>query len=249
MSDIWGDLTFCLQDANINFPNFSAWLCYLHINLSREAFELAATVCWRIWYFRNVELFEGLKCVKNDIVGWSTNFLDEYRRASICEAHSGTHRAAASKWSPPPAEIIKINFDAGFPRGKKYFQVAMVARNHNNQCVWWSIRKLQGRPKIADGEARAALHAMIVAIDRGWRKIMIEVDSLEVINALHRGVDGMESLVAIISECLSISKTFVTCSFSFVKRDGNPLAHSLVQQNVIDMMEDSILPHNREKFI
>ncbi|XP_012838164.1 PREDICTED: uncharacterized protein LOC105958703 [Erythranthe guttata] len=167
----------------------------------------------------------------------------------MCEANSGTPRAAASKRSPPPAEIIKINFDAGFPQGKEYFQVAMVAWNHNNQCVWWSIRKLQGRPKIVDGEARAALHAMMVAIDRGWREIMTEGDSLELINALHWRVDGMESFGTIISQCLSISKTFLTYSFSFVKRDGNSLAHSLVQQNVIDMMEDYILPQYLEEFI
>ncbi|XP_012849622.1 PREDICTED: uncharacterized protein LOC105969414 [Erythranthe guttata] len=123
-----------------------------------------------------------------------------------------------------------------------FYKVAMVARDSEGRCSWWSVAKLIGRPKAVEGEARAALYAMSTAVAKGWSSVIMEGVSLQIINALRGRGFPDASYGALLDDCFFLLNSFSDCSFSFIKRQGNCVAHALAQMAVLDQLDGDVLP-------
>lgn len=93
---------------------------------------------------------------------------------------------SCASWSPPPAGFIKVNTVVGFPNSRPDSWSSMIARDSTGRCVWWGKKMIVGRPKPVDGEALAMLNGLQVAVDHGWRNVILETDRLQLINCLSR---------------------------------------------------------------
>ncbi|XP_012841869.1 PREDICTED: uncharacterized protein LOC105962131 [Erythranthe guttata] len=118
----------------------------------------------------------------------------------------------------------------------------MVARDWNGKCLWWSVMQRSGRPKVIEGEAHAILHALTKGRSRGLEEIIVESDCLPVIESLTIGNLLESTYGTFLEESLALSKSFRNCSFSFVKRNGNRLAHLLAAKVDFSCTEDDNLP-------
>lgn len=94
---------------------------------------------------------------------------------------------------------------------------SMVARDCTGKCIWWSKKRIVGRPKPANGEAMAILLGLQAAISRGWRKVIMESDCLQIITCLSNLSSSLASFGALIDACLELRVYFQTISFSFVR--------------------------------
>lgn len=145
-------------------------------------------------------------------------------------------------WQPPEADIIKVNVDVGLPDRMDFLVVSMVTHDSSRNCIWWSVKKIHGHPPPTDGEAMAVLFGIQVARSRGWRRVMIETDCYPIYAYLANGHRTLVSFGAILDSCLELCPLFSSLSFSFIKRSGNSLAHSIATADGLSCSEGTSFP-------
>ncbi|XP_012857529.1 PREDICTED: uncharacterized protein LOC105976816 [Erythranthe guttata] len=237
---LWKQAPFHLSHFDDGNP-FWSWLEYLEQTLAKEYFLLAVVVCWKVWEMRNRQL-HGEECFKlADIIGWCSVYLQTFNEAQFRPLKPPSPNLQ-EVWQPPPTGTLKVNVDAAFPLGQDYYNISLVARDCTGRCIWWKVRKLMGRVRPSDGEARAVLQALITSRNRQWQSIIVEGDCLQIMEALRNKAHSLRSYGAILEECFIEARFFSFCNFSFVKRRGNSLAHELASISVSDCSEGTILP-------
>jgi len=111
-------------------------------------------------------------------------------------------------WTAPPPGIIKINVDAALFRETNESATALVARDEFGTVLEWRSHRCRGHPLAVEVEALAVLKAVEMAIDRGWKRVMIESDNLLIIHALNRNEEDFSSVGNIVHECHSLAANF-----------------------------------------
>lgn len=145
-----------------------------------------------------------------------------------------------TSWQPPPLGVIKINTDVGLPANSSDSWISMVVRDSSGSCVWWSKKRIIGRPKPVDGEAQAILHGLNIAVVHGWRNIVVESDCKQLISCRSRPSRSLASFRAIVDACPELSSFFHSICFCFIRRSGNLLAHRLATLADIPCLEAPI---------
>ena len=132
-----------------------------------------------------------------------------------------------SSWTPPPLNWIKLNFDAAIREDKA--SVAVVAKDQKGKLIGaWTELLEQTEPLL--GEAKVAWLAIKKATDKGFKRIILEGDALNVIEPFkNKVVVSHWRIKAVLEEILFLVKYFDNVSFSFIYRDGNVTAHLLAQ--------------------
>ncbi|KAK4389862.1 hypothetical protein Sango_2323200 [Sesamum angolense] len=125
----------------------------------------------------------------------------------------------------PPPDVIKLNFD-----GVTFYQdgemgVGVVARNNLGQCVGWLSRQIHSAGTGFLAEAFAAREAVILALCRGWRSVIIEGDCAMLIYKLQTRERDLSTEGPIINDILFFISNLQSCCFNFVKCLNNFVAH------------------------
>lgn len=84
----------------------------------------------------------------------------------------------------------------------------------------------------ATAEAYAILAAMHLALTSDLKHMIFESDCEAVIRKLNRGIEkdiDISYLGSVLEEIWKISEKFDMCSFRFIPRSGNRVAHCLAQ--------------------
>ncbi|XP_012844873.1 PREDICTED: uncharacterized protein LOC105964912 [Erythranthe guttata] len=238
--EIWRSPVFC----NGNPPLSTwVWMTQLQQSLEPNTFHLAIIIMWKLWDNWNKVMHGEEGSPTSEVISWCFNYLNTYKAAQIrvTDSKENTHPAV---WKPPEHGKIKINFDVAFPKEKDYYVLANVARDWQGKCLWWHAKIIQGRPKVVEGEAHAALHAISKEHELGSSAVTLEGDNLQIMTALRERNASEASFGAIIDESLRISSLFNSCNFAFVKRSGNLLAHAIATTSDLGCIGGNVLPLN-----
>ncbi|GKC73987.1 reverse transcriptase, partial [Tanacetum coccineum] len=120
---------------------------------------------------------------------------------------------------------VKVNCDASWSKESEKVGLGFVARNHNGEVLLAGARGEYFASSPLEAEAKAILWAMSHARSRRYMNIIFESDSLCLVNAL-RSRSTLLQIANMFLHILSISLAFSSCQWSFVKREGNKVAHS-----------------------
>ena len=90
----------------------------------------------------------------------------------------------ASRWSPPPENCYKINFDATLFDQLGSAGIGVVVRDYRGEVMAALSQKIALPQSVALAEARAAHRAVTFAQEMSFFCIQVEGDCLEVIRAL-----------------------------------------------------------------
>ena len=105
----------------------------------------------------------------------------------------------------------------------------MVIRDNNGAVLASCLEKLHQAYKPEEVEALAALKAVTLACDLGFRKAILEGDSLSLIKALKSTEDSLSPIGLLVDDVKRVASSFERLVYSHVKRNGNRVAHSLVK--------------------
>ncbi|XP_012829392.1 PREDICTED: uncharacterized protein LOC105950572 [Erythranthe guttata] len=240
LKEYWAAKPFRIKQVAENL-SFWSWLELLHNLLPKEVFHLSVIACWKIWERRN-RMLQGEEGMQLEaIFPWCQAFLADYRNTEFGQL-TVTKMIQPVIWTPPPRGTLKINVDAVFPANGDYFNVSLVARHEDGLCVRWRVVRIRGRVSPAEGEAQAVRQAIITAHRFNWSSIIFEGDCLQVMDALRCGDHSLTPFGAIVDECLFLARSFISCSFSFIKKQGNQLAHALASLTASNFLEGDSLP-------
>ncbi|GJX21922.1 reverse transcriptase [Tanacetum coccineum] len=126
----------------------------------------------------------------------------------------------------PEADHIKVNYDVAWQKESGKADVGFVARDYNGDVLFSGARLDYYASSPLEAEAKPVHWAMSHALSRGYSRVTFETDSLCLVKALHNKFILLQ-IASLFSDILSHSMVFDVYSWSFVKREGNRVAHSI----------------------
>ncbi|MBA0756448.1 hypothetical protein Gogos_020650 [Gossypium gossypioides] len=137
-----------------------------------------------------------------------------------------------SKWKHPPDQFVKINFDAAYVERSSQSALGIVARNSEGK-VLLACSKIHNQAASAfAAEAITCRSATQLGIDMKWENIIIEGDSLSIIKKCRTKSHDKSLIGAYIHDIQQISLKTQKCSFEYIPRTANCLAHSIVTETM-----------------
>ncbi|GKD25663.1 reverse transcriptase [Tanacetum coccineum] len=126
----------------------------------------------------------------------------------------------------PEIDVIKVNCDAVWKKESGKAGLGFVARDYNDEVLFLGARLDSYASSPLEAEAKAVYWAMTHTLTRGYSRVIFETGSLCLVKALHNKVILLQ-IASLFSDILSHSLAFDVCSWSFVKREKNRVAHSI----------------------
>ncbi|MBA0869182.1 hypothetical protein Goshw_024265 [Gossypium schwendimanii] len=130
-------------------------------------------------------------------------------------------------WRPPKSGIIKLNFDASFENNSNFSISAVLARDSEGLIMGACTYPIVDVADAFVAKARACERALYFARDMGFRKVVVEGDSLTVIKKLKTNFTDRSILSPISQHIRVLAEAFEEVTYNFVPREVNRAAHEL----------------------
>lgn len=136
-------------------------------------------IAWLIWNQRNLLVMQNIEPNFSPIEAKARGWLEELSNVTVRPTTPPIQRRV--HWSPPVAGYYKLNFDGAIETASKNGGIGTVIRNENGDFMAAMSDCLGGVACSDHVEAIAALKAVEVALDLGLKNVMLEGDSLRII--------------------------------------------------------------------
>ncbi|KAH9750457.1 reverse transcriptase domain-containing protein [Citrus sinensis] len=226
----------CWMTSSIGFfgdgSNLLLWLEALFNRYSLEQTQLAVMICWSLWQNRNAMVWRGKTSGVQQLLNSAGHFLFQWqsvRKHQFLFSQPSPIGHGAICWEPPLAGRLKCNVDAAMFASRGYIGLGNVIRDSNGAFVAARCCSIPGRFSARDAEALGVREALSWIKQLQLSNVTIEMDSLNVYNALVTNLSGPSSFSLIIEDCRALSNSIRDVSFSFVRRSANSVAHSVAQ--------------------
>lgn len=229
-----------------NSIHFSEWwFSFPHTSQSSEDAAdmgaLFASICWFLWKARNKLHFDGLRWDSSSILEKASALCSEFKAANNSRYRRPISSGSTphSRWLLPPIGCIKFNVDGAVRRQTGIVGVGIVARDYSGIILGTTSIPFPGLFSPRSAEALAFREALVLAANKGFSSIIVEGDSLEVVQALTQDGKTFSDCGSILSDCLELLPLFSSCSFKYVKRSCNRVAHSLAKKSLLGVRSET----------
>ncbi|XP_010677766.1 uncharacterized protein LOC104893369 [Beta vulgaris subsp. vulgaris] len=221
--------------ANISASSsFKDTLYLLKGYLSQKDLAKVATTWWFIWFFRNKTIFNEESVSSRRASFAISEFFSNGSRPKPKEVAGwgghkcGPRRGPGCCWSPPPTDVVKINFD-GSKLSTGQASLGFVVRDHLGEVILAGSNALGCCTSILQAEAWGMLEAVRGSHSLNLSNVMIEGDNLKVINAVNKiwhipwEIDNINCDVG--KELLKFNSVSVKHCFREANRAADFMAH------------------------
>lgn len=193
---IWGASEWGSLLADAPSASFADRFMWFKSRGDGEEVRRFCALAWAAWYCRNKFIFEH---VDSDAVRVGCSFVKlvaDYKEYAerVFTIHQPAH-GLVSSWSPPVEGSFKLNFDAHISEVGEV-GLGVVYRDHHGNIVALGVKRVEARWEVSLAEALGARYAMELATRLGYRRVVLEGDSLIVINAVKNRLLGVSPLFA-----------------------------------------------------
>jgi ribonuclease HI len=138
-------------------------------------------------------------------------------------------RPGFSHWTAPSQAWLKVNWDAALSQKRSRIGLGAVVRDWMGRLVMASCKTQTGCPDPSTSEALSALRAVQLCKALGATMIHIEGDAKVVIDALLSDDEVRSHMGNVIEDIKEELRTVPHWKVSFVRREGNKIAHVLAK--------------------
>ncbi|XP_058202823.1 uncharacterized protein LOC131317281 [Rhododendron vialii] len=196
--------------------------------------SLAAVLMWYIWKCRNGVLFEHKLSLPWLVCKKAAEYFHEFSSANSMDTTAVilNGEGSSNSWRKPPHGMFKINVDGSWKKGQSKGGYGIVIRDSRGLFVAASIGVFPWCASSLVAEALAFRHGILLGSHLGLGSILIESDAQLMVNMLHGKVAISQEVEVIIHDIQVLSRNFHCCSYSFVRRVSNKVAHVLAGKGV-----------------
>lgn len=203
-------------------------------SLNQESLGNFLAILWKCWEAQNRFIFTSSDINFALLCEQAISFVKQYREHKmVAEAKIPKHQ---EKWRPPPAGVYKLNFDGG-RIGDSGWSWGFVLRNDVGDIILAGTKSGSGFAGPLVEEARACLFGLRCAYEWGARNIIIEGDSLGLIQLLKTRSTHDNFVGLFVNDILAYVESFDFYAWTFVKRGGNKVAHELAHLPLLGTLE------------
>jgi ribonuclease HI len=194
--------------------------------------KIIATI-YGIWYVRNLMVFQDNILPPQEISNIALSQLLEFQRlcldnkpfARTCNTGKCSNKFT---WSPPPLGALKINVDAHLSSDGRWFS-GLILRRADGSAVGAATRCHEVSNDIVLGEALAINDVLDIVEKLGVTSVIIESDCQSLVNAISKRSDIRKRWGRVVNRCNSFLFRNPNSAISWVRRDGNRVAHQLAK--------------------
>nr|GEV87726.1 reverse transcriptase [Tanacetum cinerariifolium] len=235
--DVWSNMNLIDLTDHVSEISIEDMLAMAK-NRGQRTLELMLMVMWIIWCVRNSKAHGGEEIEPNNMKESARVILEDFYQANAHpEAIVTPNIPSQVRWSPPCNGVIKINVDGGISSRNSAAGIGFVMRSHNGSVLVAGNRRVAYATSVIAIEANAIFWAIQVAIAKGFRNVILETDSNILVDVfLHN-----KELLQIRGLFLHIRRlccSFTSCSWSFVRHEGNRVAHELARRALYDNADE-----------
>ena len=130
-------------------------------------------------------------------------------------------------WTKPPPSTVKLNVDAACSSNSSW--LAVVARDDQGSILkGWT--KVFRSCKAVVTKAKAILWAVQIEKSENFQSVIIKGDAKVCFDAINGDLEKCSWAIAFqCNDMVVLSKKFESCTFCWIKRDANFVAHSLAK--------------------
>ncbi|KAF5454797.1 hypothetical protein F2P56_024435 [Juglans regia] len=156
-----------------------------------------AVVARKIWWRRNKLLFEGSFAHRNAVVREARGILD-LQIEEESRLVRGQTNTLEEDWQAPPSNWIKLNWDSVVDKANGVIGVRVAVRDSFGYTIATKKTNKLLFPDPLLAEAFGALKAVQFGVELGLSQVIVEGDSLQVINAMRSDKEGCNSVRALV---------------------------------------------------
>ena len=231
LADVWSAGLGILQKmgaAGFSFPDLFKDICKRCDSLEIELFVVTAR---RIWLRRNSVIHGEQFSHPTRLLGDAHSSLNDFQKIHSSGSNGETTARITEemKWSSPPSNMVKLNWDAGMNVKEGRVGLGFIIRDTYGNCLAVRSMSLELQTDAPMAEAYVAVYALMFCKELGHTNIIFEGNALNVIKAIE--AEG---------PCLSSYGHLIKCikrellqpenaSLIHVLRDANIAAHTLAK--------------------
>ncbi|KAL2898787.1 hypothetical protein RDABS01_028361 [Bienertia sinuspersici] len=163
-----------------------------------------------------------------EVIHRAVGIVGEYEK--VFEAPQDVKGAAEGEtnWKALAIGYYKVNTDVA-KLGEGKMGLGAVMRDHLGEIMAATRCQVEGAYETDIAEAMAVRHGLLITIEAGLRKVVVETDNLKLAQQLRRSIKENTAFGCIVKDVLQFAKLCTDISFAHVRREGNKVAHCLAK--------------------
>ena len=134
---------------------------------------------------------------------------------------------------------MKINIDTALFQDLGLGGFGVVARDSQGNFLGGRSFRSYCQLNPAVMEANAMFTSLKLALEQGWQDVIMESDCLKVIEDMWNNTNVSFEVGVIYQNIHSVSRNFISYSFSFVRSEANLIAHILARR--VQWFQDGVV--------
>ncbi|KAK8478144.1 hypothetical protein V6N11_063381 [Hibiscus sabdariffa] len=210
------------------FRDCFEWLEESHSVLSSEQFAFLIVLLWNIWNRRNRWIHSGQLIPARLVAEYAQLVHGDYEQVaenlgdSIPCAHE-------KKWRKPEPGVIKINVDGAWNATTRMAAIGLIVRDHHGMMIDGCAKMMEGAHTAETVEGCAFALGIAMAIDNGWNQVIIEGDSMGIVNRLRTNAEDCSVAATYLAQAKVDLRTHEGILIQHVAREANRAAHELAR--------------------
>ncbi|KAH9779367.1 reverse transcriptase domain-containing protein [Citrus sinensis] len=202
--------------------NFTHWMEELFNRCNIEECSMAGMICWGLWLNRNNKVWNDVNGRVQPVLntaGQNLFLWQQARKNAYFPLIPDTPGHGSVCWFKPCVGWYKCNVDAAIVSSRGIISLGAVIRSAQGDFIAAKSDIFPGRFEAREAEA----------IEFAFQYVILEMDSLQVFNALHDKTIYPNGFGSIIDDCRALARSLGEVTFSFVRRFANSAAHIMAQ--------------------
>ncbi|XP_059441892.1 uncharacterized protein LOC132174217 [Corylus avellana] len=229
--DVWTECSPKISKCSSIEDDFSAIMAHLLERLDADQLQLMAAVARQIWLRRNSVVFGGELTDPGTIIRWAKDQVENWCTFSkrIPKREVVLWPPSPAAWTKPPQGYTKINWDASVDKRQNRMGVGVVVRDHDGRALvmFGTSKEYVQDPSMA--EAIAAREAVLLAQRLELRHIILEGDSLEIVQLLQKEEGCWSIYGQAVNDTKKRLHSWQGWGIQHVRRSANGAAHQLAK--------------------
>ncbi|CAN1332541.1 Putative ribonuclease H protein At1g65750 [Linum perenne] len=215
----------CMQDAE----SMRDWLFKLVSGEDNGKIAQVIAIMGAIWRERNNRVWNDLSSEPFAVVREGLEGLHNWERAKVTVNNASIRSLVCDRWHPPPEGKLKCNIDAALFQEAGRWGMGAVLRDTSGNLLQYRMSSADGCPNPTECEALALIESINWLSLLPYNNIILELDSLTVVQAMESMEEDDSELGMIIDEARrSLPPSW---SVNFVRRNGNSTAHTIARHS------------------
>jgi hypothetical protein len=192
---------------------------------------VVVTIARQIWFRRNSVVFGGSFAPPKIVFSTAVDQVEAFSTATALSVPKRPQPSTTCvpKWVSPPMGFVKLNWDASVDRKGQKMGIGLIVRDHAGGVVIMACesKKFVHNPAVA--EALAARRGVELCAEWGIRKLLLEGDALQIVQALISDTGGWAPYDVITMDAKQKLQNFQEFDVMHVPREANCAAHCLAK--------------------